>query len=314
MIVNRKTRNINGHLTHLNVGDEYFVGLPVNSISVEMLQRLGFEIPVHNGQSILPSAKRGAASRRNAEGFDIVHRDLPKETKYRQISWSWTEYHGRDKVEKTGVKDVPYLRYPRTRIPPYAVEIQVHTRMDGTAFIVSGPFKVREDLDLVATNTANVFREQLGGFEVLNPALETWIAAPIRRLNWELLPAGRSPWASAKPAVDQIVESAAPGNRPVIAQRFAAIGGYEPEFVAIGRGGFEGYVVFGFPRYGMCLLENRQVNNATYVLAESSWMTVSQFTKAEILAGGAHRGRLIHTRGWFDELNGLLGRGTRRAA
>lgn len=314
MIVNRKTRNINRHLTHLSSGEEYFVGLPVSAVQIDHLHRLGFETPLQNGHCILPPAKRGAASRRNAEGFDVIHREQPKETMYRQISWSWTEHHGRDKVEMTGVKDVPYLRYPRTRIPPYAVEIQVQKRMDGTPFIVSGPFRVQDDLDLVATNTANVFREQLGGFEVLNPALDTWIAAPIRRLNWELLPAGPSPWASAKPSVDRIVESAAPGNRPVIAERFAAIGKYEPEFVAIGRGGFDGYVVFGFPRYGMCLLENRQVNNATYVLAESSWMTVSQFTKAEILASRAHRGRLIHTRGWFDDLDGLLGHGTRRAA
>jgi hypothetical protein len=314
MIVNRKTRNINGHLTHLSVGDEYFVGLPVNATSVEMLQRLGFEIPVQNGQSILPSAKRGAASRRNADGFDVVHRDQPKETKYRQISWSWTEHHGRDKVEKTGVKDVPYLRYPRTRMPPYSVEMQVRTRSDGATFLVSGPFKVQTELDVVATNTANVFREQLDGFEILTSKLETWIASPIRRLNWDLLPAGQNPWASAKAAVSRIVESAAPGNRPVIAERFAAIGRYEPEFVAVGREGFDGYVVFGFPQYGFCLLENKHVNNATYVLAESSWVTVSQLTKAEILAAGIHRARLIHTRSWFDELDALMGSGKRRAA
>jgi hypothetical protein len=192
--------------------------------------------------------------------------------------------------------------------------MQVRTRSDGATFLVSGPFKIQTELDVVATNTANVFREQIGGFEILTSMLETWIASPIRRLNWDLLPAGQNPWASAKAAVSRIVESAAPGNRPVIAERFAAIGRYEPEFVAVGRGGFDGYVVFGFPRYGFCLLENKHVNNATYVLAESSWVTVSQLTKAEILAAGIHRARLIHTRSWFDELDALMGSGKRRAA
>ncbi|APA86020.1 hypothetical protein BJG93_11875 [Paraburkholderia sprentiae WSM5005] len=301
-MVNRKTRNINRDLAHLRAGERYLLGLPLNTIPDQRLKRVGLGAHPANGTRVLPPASGGAASRRNANGFDIIHRDQPKETRYRQISWTWTEHHGRDTVEKTDVKDVPYLRYPRTSVSPYAVELQVQTRSDGMSFVVAGPFTVGSGLDATATNTANVFVEQFGGFEVLTLALGAWVAAPVRRVNWELLPPGRNPWLSAKPALDRIVSSAPAGNRNVIAARFAAIGGHAPDFVAVGAAGFDGYAVFGFPRQGFCLLESRQVNNATYVLSDTDWERVSQMSKAEILSAGAHQRRLIHTRNWFDEL------------
>lgn len=146
MMVSRKTRNINGDLAHLRAGEQYLLGLPLNSIQPQHLERAGLGARPTNGTCVLPPATRSAASRRNANGFDIIHRDQPKETRYRQISWTWTEHHGRDTVEKTGVKDVPYLRYPRTSIPPYAVELQIQTRPDGASFVVAGPFTVGSSL------------------------------------------------------------------------------------------------------------------------------------------------------------------------
>ncbi|HDR9808154.1 TPA: hypothetical protein QDC55_005987 [Burkholderia cenocepacia] len=314
MMVSRKTRNINRDLAHLRAGEQYLLGLPLNSIPPQHLERAGLGARPTNGTCVLPPATRGAASRRNANGFDIIHRDQPKETRYRQISWTWREHHGRDTVERTGVKDVPYLRYPRTFIPPYAVELQIQTRPDGASFVVAGPFTVGTELDVVATNTANVFCEQFGGYEILNVALGAWVAAPLRRVNWELLPPGRNPWLSAKPALDRIVSSAPAGNRDVIAARFAAIGSHSPDFVAVGAAGFDGYAVFGFPRQGFCLLESRQVNNATYVLSDTDWERVSQMSKAEILSAGAHQRRLIHTRNWFDELELMFASPGRRTA
>ncbi|MFM0048356.1 hypothetical protein [Caballeronia grimmiae] len=314
MMVNRKTLNINRHLAHLRAGEQYVLGVPLESISEARMTRAGLGAAPEAGSRVLPPATGGAASRRNANGFDIIHRNQPKETRFRQITWTWKERHGRDTVEQTGVKDVPYLRYPRTAVPPYAVEFQVQARSDGTRFVVAGPFTVGTDFDAVATNTANVFREQFGGFEVLTVNLGQWVATPVRRVNWELLPPGRSPWLAAKPALDRVVMGAPAGNRGVIAARFSAIGGHTPEFVAVGTAGFDGYAVFGFLRLGFCLLESRLVNNATYVLSDTDWERVSQLSKAEILAQAAHRGRLIHTRNWFDELAQLFAGPSRRAA
>jgi hypothetical protein len=315
MIVDRKTRDINRYLTQLQAGQVYYLGLQADADVQAKLAVSGFSVPLRKGERLLPPTSKGPASRRNANGYEIIHRNRPMEVAYRQISWTWTEFHGRDnRVERTEVKEVPYRRYPRTKVAPYSIELQICAGADGTYIVVAGPFLVSDSLDAAATNTANMLIEQIGAYEVLDDGFTATASAPIRRLNWHLLPPGQNPWQSARAAVDRVVEQVGERTRRVINARFEAVGGYNPQFVAIGLGGFEGYVVFGFPRVGFCVLESRQVNNATYVLRESDWEAVSQLSKAEILSESAHRARLVHRNGWFDELASLLAPPSRDAA
>jgi hypothetical protein len=308
MQINRKTRNITKYLKHLQPSELYMLSLVVHLGVEARLQNLGFGLPLVAGQRVLASVRKGPASRRNAEGFDIVHRDQPMETAYRQVVWTWTQFAGRNATEeKSKVVDVPYQRYPRTHVLPYSIELEVKLRSDGQAFVVAGPFINDDSSVVVATNTANMMREALGGFEVLDKDLTSWVNAPIRRLHWQLLPPGRNPWESAIPALEGVVEHAPAGNRGVLRARLSAVGAKKPDFVAIGIGGFEGYAVFGFVRQKLCVLECPQVNNATYVLPMESWESVSQMTKAEILDVGAHTARIVHTRSWFDALEAVLG-------
>lgn len=307
MQINRKTRNITKYLKHLQPSELYMLGSVVHPGVEARLKNLGFEVPLVAGQRVLATARKGPASRRNAEGFDIVHRDRPKETAYRQVVWTWTQFAGRNHTEeKSKVVDVPYQRYPRTHVLPYSIELEVKVRADGQAYVVAGPFINDEFSATVATNSANMMREALGGFEVLDKDLSSWINAPIRRLHWQLLPPGRNPWESAVPALEDVVKRAPAGNRGVLRARLSAVGSKKPDFVAIGLGGFEGYAVFGFVRLKLCVLECPHVNNATYVLPMESWERVAQMTKAEILDAGAHIARLVHTRHWFDALHSVL--------
>ncbi len=307
MQINRKTRNITKYLKQFQPSEVYMLGLVVTPGVEALLKNLGFEVPLVPGQRVLASARKGPASRRNAEGFDIVHRDQPKETAYRQVFWTWTQFVGRNgSEEKSKVVDVPYRRYPRSHALPYSVELEIKVRSDGQAYVVAGPFVNNESSVVVATNTANMMREALGGFEVLDKDLTSWANAPVRRLHWQLLPPGRNPWDSALPALHGVVERAPAGNRGVLRARLSAVGAKNPDFVAIGLGGFEGYAVFGFERLKLCVLECPLVNNATYVLPMESWERVAQMTKAEILDAGAHTARIVHTRGWFDELDLVL--------
>jgi len=194
MQINRKTRNITKYLKHLQPSELYMLGLVVHPGVEARLKNLGFEVPLVAGQRVLATARKGPASRRNAEGFDIVHRDRPKETAYRQVVWTWTQFAGRNHTEeKSKVVDVPYQRYPRTHVLPYSIELEVKVRADGQAYVVAGPFINDEFSATVATNSANMMREALGGFEVLDKDLSSWINAPIRRLHWQLLPPGRNP-------------------------------------------------------------------------------------------------------------------------
>lgn len=314
MQVNRKTRNIIKYLSHVNPSEPFLVGIDLDSVAAERLNVLGFDLPLTPGQRLLPPALIGPACRRNAEGFEIIHRNQPKETAYRQVEWHWTQFKGRyDSEEMSRVVDVPYQRYPRTSVPPYAVELEIKVRADGTRFAIAGPFENTTDKLVAATNTANVLREALGGFEVLALNLNGWVSAPVRRLNWQLLPAGKNPWDDAKPALDAMLQRAPAGRQSVLRARLEAVGSNGPDFVAIGMGGFDGYTVFGFSRKKLCVLECPQVNNATYILPFESWENISRMTKAEILDANLHKKRIVHTRSWFDALGAALADGAAAA-
>ncbi|MFN9470995.1 hypothetical protein [Acidovorax sp.] len=307
MQINRKTHNITKYLKHLQPSELYVLGLVVHPGVEARLLSLGYDVPLVPGQRVLAPARKGPASRRNAEGFNVIHRDQPKETAYRQTLWTWTQYSGRNSTqEMSKLVDVPYKRYPRTKILPYSIELEIKVRDDGQKYVVAGPFTNDEADTVLATNTANMMRETLGGFEVLDKQLSSWVSAPIRRLNWQLLPPGRNVWDSAVPALERAIESAPAGNRGVLRARLSAVGAKKPDFVAVGMGGFDGYAVFGFVREKLCVLESPHINNATYVLPMESWEKVSQMTKAEILSAGAHTARIVHTRSWFDALDEVL--------
>lgn len=313
MIVERKTRDINRYLSHFQEGEKYYLGVRVRPEHVRRLVNLGFSSPLVVGERLLTPA-RGAASRRNANGFDIVHRDRAKETAYRQISWTYTQRHGDREVEVSEVKDVPYYRYPRTKVPPYSIEFVVSTDFSGVHCIVAGPFTHSAAPAAAPTNTANMLVEQFGSFEVLDVSMSPSVDVPVRRLNWKLLPPGKNPWQTAWPSLETVIEKSRGKSREVVTARFKEVGKYSPEFIAVGLGGFDDYVVFGFPRKGICILESRFTNNATYVLAHASWEVVSQMTKAQILSASVHRARLIHDRNWFDTLAEILARPSASAA
>ncbi len=315
MQINRKTRNINKYLDHLEENELYVLGFLIDGEVEQKLEKLGFTLPLVPGQRLLPSSPKGRpACRRNAHGSYIIHRDQKMETAYRQVVWHWTQFTGRNSSEEMSkVVDVPYLRYPRTFVPPYSVEFEIKVREDGQHFVVAGTFAKGEAHTASATNTANMLREVLGGFEVLNKDLCNWLSAPVRRLNWQLLPPGKNPWESAIPALEKMVQRVPAGNQGVLRARLSAVGEKKPDFVAIGMGGFDGYTVFGFIKQSVCVLECPQVNNATYVMPMDSWEGISQMSKAEILSSNAHKARIVHTRSWFASLDLILGIGSKAA-
>lgn len=306
MMITRRTRSITRYLRSMSANSEFWLGVPAESHR-DSLARLGFSIPFEIGEQVLPSAEFGPACRRNAEGQTVVHRDKPKETAYRQAEWHWEEFRGPyETVAQSRIVDVPYQRYPRTQLPPFAVEISIKRDISDVVQAVCGPFAHSPADDQRSTNSAKMLVELFGECRILSGKLVPWVSAPIRHLNWELLPPGKHPWKSAMSALEKVIKKSKEGSQPVIRARYEAIGRHGPEFVAVGKGGFDGYVVFGFPTLGLCMLESRTINNATYVLNESSWEAVSRMSKAEILSSGCHRARLIHREDWFTRVDGIL--------
>jgi len=98
----------------------------------------------------------------------------------------------------------------------------------------------------------------------------------------------------------------APGKKQIVIRyRLKTITLYDPEFVAIGQAGFEGYLVFGFPAKNLFILESLYTGNATYIF-EENWETLSKLTKAEILRDGLQKERIIHREGWERNIKTYL--------
>lgn len=293
---------------HLPSGTEIILAVPVDQIPKEQLVRIGFGLTMGIGDRVLPSYELGPVSRRNAEGHYIVHRDRKMEYACRTIEWYWTECHGRDRIEKFDVIDVPYKRYPRTFVPPPSVELMLQELTLGSTAVTAGPFPYSEDNERqrsLLRHSVNLMLEAFGMCQVHGGRNWQVLKSPIRRVNWLVLPPGRYPWPKLKTHMAQVLQRMTPGRRAVAERRLETVSRYVPDFTALGHAGFGGYVIFGFEEKGIFVLESTRRDNATYVFGHD-WERLSRLTKAEILAGDLHQDRIIHRANWFSRIETLL--------
>lgn len=306
LIKGKRIRNLRNHLGWIPLGSGLRIAVPVGSFPASKWAALGFSADPVPGETLVPSGDLGPASAFNTNGKYQVHKDQPKETAYRVIEWTWNEWHGPYKVQKTDFRDLPYERYPRTLIPAPGESLQAAVDERGTKYVVSPAMTYLRATEPQIIHVVNLFLEIFGKCEVLDSLNNPMIKAQIRNLNWEVLPPGKYPWKSLEPKVRPLIDRQPEGNRHVISKRIERINSHEPEFVAVGRNGFSGYLVFGFPKKEIFVLESTHEDNATYVFGQD-WETLSRMTKAEILKDDLHKARLVHMVRWFTDIEGLLG-------
>ncbi len=305
LIRKRRIRSLVAYLPRAKRGDQLVFGVRLSAVPDTVIHKVGFGSPPLEGDQVLPPATLGPVSRFNADGGVVVHRDRKKETAYRMVEWHWSQWHGPHRQEQSKIVDVPYKRYPRTVIPPPSIELTVRTSSTEDLLAVAPPVPFDASNDRGMVHVVNLFLEIFGECEVLTADLKPLLGRKVRRLNWRVLPPGNRPWSQLKKEVAQVLESAAHGNRPVVEHRLERINSFLPEFVAIGQAGFRGYLIFGFPKKNLYVLESTQVDNATYLLGER-WEKLSQRTKGELLAEGLHEDRVVHRANWDARVSELL--------
>lgn len=307
LIHGTRIRSVERNLGHAEKGAPLVFAVPLEDQSADLLERIGFGSTAQLGEAVLPAPAFGPVSRFNADGKYEVLKDQPMETAYRQAEWTWKEWHGRyDQVEQSKIVDIPYKRYPRTFIPPPSVELAVQKDTHGK-LIIATPSIVYESVnENKILHLVNLMLEIFGHCHVLTDDLQEIPVSKLRRVNWEILPRGRRPWDELKRELAPIVDSAPEGNQPIIRHRLEVVNRYEPDFVAVGRAGFRGYLVFGYPEKDLYVLESAYTGNATYVFGED-WESLSKLTKAEILSDDLQEERLIHREGWEQRVATLLG-------
>lgn len=301
-----KIRTLDRHFSGVKPGSDIALGVRDLQDRIARLQKIGFTPNLDAGERVLPPASIGTTCTRNAEGWVIVHKDRPKETAYRMVEWHWKEWHGRyDQQDRSKLVDVPYQRYPRTQVSPPGVELSIATSTGGEKLVVTDTITFDKASADHLLHAVNLVLELFGECEVLTANLDQILRAPVRRLNWDVLPPGQHPWSSLKPLLSPIIAKAPAGNQALITNRLETVSGYKPEFVAVGRAGFTGYVIFGFPQKRVFVLESAHFGNATYVLGDN-WETLCQLTKGQILASGLQKDRIVHLVGWHAKIKAHL--------
>ncbi|MBO6794652.1 MAG: hypothetical protein JJ895_12130 [Balneolaceae bacterium] len=299
IIEQKRIRSLGSHLNHIADGESFYISITDLEENSKELSSIGFTDDLEVGEKILPNSI-GNVTGFNAHGKFIKLTDRPKETAYRQILWKWEDWNGNP---YSRVVDVPYKRYPRKFIAPPSEELTI-IEADGSKYLVSKAFKRGEQEETVK-HIINLFLEIFGKCVVLNSDFENFKVPKIKRLNWQILPPGEYPWEEVEDHVRENIQRAPSGNQPVIENRVRTITSHNPNYIAVGRGGFSGYWVFGFPKKGIYILENTTYGNATYVFNEN-WEAYSHLSKKEILTGEFHSHRIIHKKGWNQQINELF--------
>ena len=209
-------------------------------------------------------------------------------------------------MEREEVVDKSYQRYPREHIEAYSQELGAFISDSDVSIVVSGPYKLQvETSKSVLLNTIRMYVEIFGSCEIVTDPNVVIDHPERRQLNWVILPRGRRPWEESEAAIAKVMQRLSVSSQIVVKDRINSILRYDPEFTAFGQHGFNKYVVYGWDKKKIYLLESTDVDNATYVLKED-WESLSRLTKAQVLATGAHHARIIHHKGWTGELNNLM--------
>ncbi len=306
MIRGKRIRSLDKYFKAIESGATIIIGISDIEAHAAKLKLAGFTGDLNVGETILPSSRFGPRSRYNANGDYEIHRDQPKETLTRLVDWEWEEWHGQYTVTQSKLVDVPYERYPRTFLPPPSVELRIATNEGGAKVVVCPGVVLSEENEETLLHTGNLFLEIFEECQIFTTNLEQIVRGPIVRLNWEVLPPGKRPWDKMRQEVKPIVDQQeSEQKKTLIWRRFESVNSYEPDFLAVGRAGFSGYIVFGFGDRSLYVLESIHLGNATYVFGED-WETLSQMTKAEILNQDLQVARLIHNTNWDANLQELM--------
>lgn len=281
LIQKKRFRNLN-FLNSQN-GKRIRLGVIINQANYDTAQQIGFSSTLADGETILPSIV-GPITRRNSEGYYQIHRDRPKETWYRTIEWSWKQWSGRGETEDmSDFVDVPYRRYQRTLIPPYAVEMTVATNNSEEKYIVSPTYECDTSSEQKEIfHAVNLFLEIFNECYILDESIENITVPNLVRLNWDILPPGEYPWEKRYEQVKPFIQKAKPGNQSMVRHRVEYINGFGPDFIAIGKAGFSGYLVLGFEKQRLFIFESVYTNNATYIF-DKNWREFSTLTKKRSL-------------------------------
>jgi hypothetical protein len=303
MIITGKSRiqRSSKYLAHLTEGSTAYIGLPITEDIFSKLKEIGFENAI-TGETLIPSPKLGRISNFNVNGREIPQKDLPKEIVYREQYREWKDWHGNP---HSGISYIPRPRYQRKLIPAPWIALTI-IQSNGKKFVIAGETIVKgQTLEEDIIHRINLMLEIFKRVEILQENLEHYDIPKVKKLDWDVFPAGKMPWEQFKVSLTPLLEKQSKGKKIIISERLETISKYKPDFHAIGKNGYRGYIIFGFTELNLYIFETAEYGNATYVF-EGNWENLSRMTKAEIITDNLHKHRFIHSEGWANQITGVF--------
>lgn len=255
---------------------------------------------------IVPNPRIGIYSRRNVQGYDVVHKDKPKITK----TWSIESpnYGDTDK----GYHSVDFSKevYPRENYPPKLLSIRVDLiaeELSGQAFVFK--FVVQEVLNRRTTNfehnlffNLNLLQEIIGNHDVFESESSLDEYVKTLYVNWEILPPGDQEQALLRILGNQTKD---PRTRSRIVERYNILSSLHPKNFIYGTNEFRRYFGAQFAE-DFVVFENIEYGNAIYIMFEN-WEELSKKSRIELLSSNSTDFmRILHTKTWKKRLRATV--------
>jgi len=269
----------------------------VGDISSDLLLRLGFDETPDVGDYLIP-AVLGKYTSFNANGAIKIRKDLPLAPESVMFHGSSRDWQG---GIHSGIRTRTIDKYPREIISAPSETFGIIT-INGVSYLSTDELDLSID-EARNIHITNVMLECFPEFEIFDIDKEEIVGPRLKRLQWDILPAGECPWNKAKPIILKRTEHLEEKDKKVIEHRMKVISRREPDFLATGRAGFSGYFVYGFKDQDVYVLESMELDNATYVF-NSQWEAISKLTKSQIINSDLPHNRIIHNKKW----NSAVGR------
>lgn len=299
MKINKKRINkIDKYLGKIKEGENinilYQIGYKDNKVI-----KCGFSNKQIVGEEILPRVI-GPITSFNSHGKFEVLKDEEKEERIIERPYHVIDWHGQDHY---GIAYDQRRCYKRKFIVPPGIELRIIEK-ENKKYISAHPIEKRKENYLLIKHQVNLFLELFEECEILEDEA-LFDKVKVEKLNWTILPKGEYPWEKIQPHIKRVIDSMPENVQYIVEENIKEISSYRPNFVAVGEGGFNGYLIYGFKNKDFVILESNEIGNATYVL-ENEWKKISKFTKAQIINNKLEKDRIIHRKGWKRKLANLF--------
>lgn len=239
-------------------------------------------------------------SERNAERWFTVDKEKPKEDFSYSLWCTRYRWAGRGKSEPyQDWVTIHRKRWHRDYHDPY--EIKFYFDKKGDRFI-SEAIDFTDETFPAIKNAINLVLRVFGDCCITDND-ESYLGE-IEVKNWVFLPSGS--WSERKEKIMKLLGKRKKHERETIEHDIDILLRFEPEKLVVGQSGFRGYCCFRFEKKGICILETKEIWNATYVFDSNLWEELSKKTKTEIIECDLAKQRLYHNKDWEAKINELL--------